>query len=381
MSLSHPFLPPPRAQKRWRGHDNAPHNYSCESFAAGSGALPSRVRADDDTKTEGIIMNFTNRFRLTVMAFAAAAPMAFGAPVCDGRRPQDRDDLPGPITDNDWNSVGYNGLEAAAKALGADVAYSENVSDADAERVLRDYANRGYQLIFAHSFSFGDATLNVAEDFPDTTFMAGTARELARTSALFQSGLSGRLSRRHAGGRHLQEQDDRLGRRHAGAQHARQPARLRSWRQGRGAGRQGAAQLHRSWFDPPKTKEAAVAQVEQGADVLSAQGVGVIDAAISKNVYAIGAMTDQNHLGEKTVLTSVLWDIGPLVTAVGKEVEGKTWVSKNWSYGIAEGSVKLADFHGLDANVPPAVMKAVTDMFEAIKSGAFTVPLDTSNAD
>ncbi|MBN9058007.1 MAG: BMP family ABC transporter substrate-binding protein, partial [Rhizobiales bacterium] len=48
--------------------------------------------------------------------------------------------LPGPISDNDWNSVGYNGLQAAAKALGAEVAYSENVTDSDAERILRDYA-------------------------------------------------------------------------------------------------------------------------------------------------------------------------------------------------------------------------------------------------
>ena len=87
--------------------------------------------------------------------------------------------MPGPITDNDWNSVGYNGLEAAAKALGVEVTYAENVSDADAERLLRDFAQRGYGLIFAHSFSFGDAALNAAEDFPNTVFMAGTASKLA----------------------------------------------------------------------------------------------------------------------------------------------------------------------------------------------------------
>src|SRR5438105_486203 len=45
--------------------------------------------------------------------------------------------MPGPITDNDWNSVGYNGLEAAAKALGVEVTFAENVSGADAERLLR----------------------------------------------------------------------------------------------------------------------------------------------------------------------------------------------------------------------------------------------------
>ena len=87
--------------------------------------------------------------------------------------------LPGPITDNDWNSVGYNGLEAAGKALGAETAYVENVADADAERLLRDFADRGYNLIFAHSFSFGDAALNAAEDYPNVTFMAGTAASLA----------------------------------------------------------------------------------------------------------------------------------------------------------------------------------------------------------
>jgi basic membrane protein A len=96
-------------------------------------------------------------------------------------------------------------------------------------------------------------------------------------------------------------------------------------------------------------------------------------------VFALGAMTDQNHLGPKAVLTSVTWDLGPLVTAVGKAVEDKSWKSQNWSFGIPEGSVKLADFHGLDAGVPPEVLKAVSDKFEAIKSGAFTVPLDTSN--
>jgi len=60
--------------------------------------------------------------------------------------------LPGPITDNDWNSVGYNGLQAAGKALGVETAYVENVTDADAERLLRDFAERGYGLIFAHRF-------------------------------------------------------------------------------------------------------------------------------------------------------------------------------------------------------------------------------------
>ena len=78
-----------------------------------------------------------------------------------------------------------------------------------------------------------------------------------------------------------------------------------------------------SWFDPPKAKEAALAQVEQGADVLSAQGVGVIDAAVEKGVYTLGAMTDQNAAGPDAVLTSVTWNLEPLVTQVAQVGDGR----------------------------------------------------------
>lgn len=287
--------------------------------------------------------------------------------------------LPGPITDNDWNAGGYNGLEAAAKALGVEVAYTENVADADAERVLRDYASRGYGLIFAHSFSYGDATLAVAADYPDVKFMAGTAQNLAPNVGTYDNPdyqgayLTGMLS---AGA----SKTGTIG--WVGGNPA--PNMLANYH----AWVDGAKEVNPninvkltwigSWFDPPKAKEAAIAQAEQGADVLSAQAVGVIDAAVDKKVLAIGAVSDQNHLGPKAVLTSVLWDLGPLVTAAGQSVIDGKWESKAWSYGVKEGSIKLADYHGLDGNVKPEVMKAVEAKFDAIKSGAFTVPHDTS---
>ena len=288
--------------------------------------------------------------------------------------------LPGPITDNDWNSVGYNGLEAAKKALGVEVAYTENVSDADAERVIRDYAQRGYGLIFAHSFSFGDAALNAAEDFPNTIFMAGTANSLAPNLGTYSNPdyqgayLAGML----AAGASKHGAVGWVG----GMPAPNMLANLHAYEAGAKAVKGDIKVMHTfigSWFDPPKAKEAAIAQVEQGADVLSAQGVGVIDAANDKKVFALGAMTDQNHLGPDAVLTSVTWDLSPLIIDVAKAVEAKTWKSENWSYGVAKGSVQLADFHGLDKNVDPAVLKAVQDKIAAIKSGAFEVPLDTTN--
>lgn len=325
-----------------------------------------------------MVFSLNRRSFVTGLAVAAAATLALGgtALAADLKIAMI---LPGPITDNDWNSVGYNGLEAAGKALGAEVAYVENVADADAERLLRDFADRGYNLIFAHSFSFGDAALNAAEDYPNVTFMAGTAASLAPNLGTYSNPdyqgayLAGML----AAGASKSGTIGWVG----GMPAPNMLANLHAYEAGAKEVNADAKVLHTfigSWFDPPKAKEAAIAQVEQGADVLSAQGVGVIDAAVAKNVLALGAMTDQNFLGPKAVLTSVTWDLGPLVTAVGKAVQEGTWKSENWSLGVAAGSINLADFHGLDTNVDPAVLKAVENKIAAIKAGTFEVPLDTS---
>jgi basic membrane protein A and related proteins len=287
--------------------------------------------------------------------------------------------LPGPISDNDWNSVGYNGLQSAARSLGVEVAYAENVTDADVQRVLRDFASRGYGLIFAHSFSYGDAVLEVASDFPNTVFMAGTAQKLAPNVGTYDNPdyqgeyLAGMLAAGASKSGSIGWVD--------GNPAPNMLANLHAYEAGAKSVNPDIKVYHTfigSWFDPPKAKEAAIAQVEQGADVLAAEGVGVIDAAVTKDVLALGAMTDQNHLGPKVVLTSVTWDLGPLVAAVGQAVMDKKWVSKNWSFGVAQGSVKLADFHGLAGAVKPDVLKMVDDKLTAIKAGEFEVPHDTS---
>ena len=287
--------------------------------------------------------------------------------------------LPGPINDNDWNTVGYTGLQDAAEELGIEVAYAENVTDADAERVLRDFASRGYDLIFAHSFSFGDAALSVAEDFPDTYFMAGTAQELAPNlgtysnpdyqgaylAGMLAAGISDSGVIGWVGGMPAPNMLANLHAYEAGAAEINPDAEVLFTFIG-------------SWFDPPKAKEAALAQVEQGADVLSAQGVGVIDAANEAGVYALGAMTDQNFLGPESVVTSVTWNLGPLVTAVSEAVINGEWESKNWSLGIIEGSVNLAEYHDLAEAVSPELQEQIDAKIEAIKSGEFVVEEDTT---
>lgn len=288
--------------------------------------------------------------------------------------------LSGPINDEDFNSVGYNGLKKACEELGVEYAYIESVPDSDAERIIRDYVAQGYGLIFAHSFSFGEAASKVAADFPEVIFMnmgtppvenpnLGTYDNPDYQGAYLAGMLAAGISKTGTIGWV------------DGIASPNMVANFQSYRDGAEEMNPEIKVLNTfigSWFDPPKAKEAAIAQIELGADVLSSQGVGVIDAAIEKKVWAIGAMTDQNHMGPEVVLTSVMWDLYPCVKNVVQDVLDGTWTNENRSYGIADGAVYFSDFHGLDADIPAEVLEKVNAKFEDIKSGKFVVVHDVS---
>ena len=80
----------------------------------------------------------------------------------------------GPIGDLGWTYAHDQGRLALEEALpNVETAYQESVPEnpADAERVIRDFAQEGNKVIFTTSFGYMDPTINVAKDFPDTVFI------------------------------------------------------------------------------------------------------------------------------------------------------------------------------------------------------------------
>ena len=73
-----------------------------------------------------------------------------------------------------WNALGYDGLKAIEKELGAKISHVESRTPTDQEAHFRDYALDGYQLIFGHGFEYQDPAKAVAPDFPDTVFITST---------------------------------------------------------------------------------------------------------------------------------------------------------------------------------------------------------------
>ncbi len=79
--------------------------------------------------------------------------------------------LPGSIQDADYNALGYLALEEAKKSFGAETAFSEKVAVPDAERVIKEYINEGYNIIWVHGNQFNSAALKIGPTAPDTVFI------------------------------------------------------------------------------------------------------------------------------------------------------------------------------------------------------------------
>jgi basic membrane protein A len=80
--------------------------------------------------------------------------------------------FPGTVTDADYNTLGNLGIEAVSNELGVESAYSESVAVPDVERVMREYIDDGFNIIFTHGGQFLSQTLDLANEFPDVNFIA-----------------------------------------------------------------------------------------------------------------------------------------------------------------------------------------------------------------
>jgi len=79
--------------------------------------------------------------------------------------------FPGVITDADYNTLGYIGATAVQSDLGLEMAYSESVAVPDVERVMREYIDNGFNIIFTHGGQFVSQTIELANEFPDVYFI------------------------------------------------------------------------------------------------------------------------------------------------------------------------------------------------------------------
>jgi basic membrane lipoprotein Med (substrate-binding protein (PBP1-ABC) superfamily) len=286
-----------------------------------------------------------------------------------------------PIEEPWVNQIHVALLQAKAE-LGIEYVWSESVTAADFARVVRGYAEDGYKLIMGDSFGTERITRRVARDYPDVAFVFGSGIGPAEPNfgvfdnwihepAYLAGMIAGKLTKTNTVGTVAAMAIPEVNRISnafcSGAKEANDHVKCKFSFIG-------------SFFDPPKAKEAAIAQIEAGVDVIYAERFGVVEAAKERGIAAIGNMSDQTGLGPDTVVTSVVWDMWPTVKQVVSLVKAGVFTAQDFgqfSY-MGKGGSFLAPYHGWDKKLSDDIKKMVTDRRQEILDGTFRITIDES---
>lgn len=276
-----------------------------------------------------------------------------------------------------WVSRIHKALNEAKSRGEIDYVFSESVSNADYERVLRQYAEQGSGLIVGESFAVEAAARKVAKDYPKVGFLMGSSgKPQAPNFSVFDNYIQepsyltgmiagGMTKTNHIGmvGGYAIPEVNRL--MHAFMEGAREVNPKVKF----------TVSFIGSWFDPPKAKEAAFAMIDKGADVLYAERFGVSDAAKERGKLAIGNVINTQPQYPATVVASALWNMEPTIGAALAKVKAGQF--KNEDYGqyslMKVKGAELAPLGTFEGKVPADVMTKVRAKERAILDGKFTV--------
>jgi len=315
-----------------------------------------------------------------IALLAACSPAAQPAPATSGK-PLFYGAFATPI-EEPWDGVIHQALKKAADESKITYEFQDNIGySGDMERVLRQIAeSKKPAAIFGDGFGNEEAVRRVAKDFPEIAFIFGSGggpaepnfavfdnwiHEPAYLAGMIAGGMTKSNNIGVVGGYPVPEVNRIVNAFKAGAKEINPDAKVN-------------VTFINSWFDPAAAKEAALAQIGTGADILFAERFGVIEAAASKSLYAFGNMSDQNSLAPQYVLTGPVWNMTPTVEYVIKQVNAKSFTAqdlKDFSM-VAKGGASLAPFHGLESKIPADLLKKVQEREQQIKSGMFRVDID-----
>ncbi|MFG5777362.1 BMP family protein [Comamonas sp. J-3] len=281
-----------------------------------------------------------------------------------------------------WVSRIHTALKAAEARGEIEYQSSENVSNADYERVMREYATGGAQLMFGEVFGVEAAARKVAKDFPKLAIVAGSSgkiqapnfsvfdnyiQEPAYLTGMIAGGMSKTGKIGMVGGFPIPEVNRLMNAFMAGAKEVNPKVEF-------------TVSFINSWFDPPKAKEATFAMIDKGADVLYAERFGVSDAAKEKGKLAIGNVINTQAQYPDTVVASALWHMEPSVERAIKAVKDGSYKAEDYGpYSMMKhkGS-SLAPLGTFEKKVPADLAAKVKAKEADILAGKFTVKVDDS---
>jgi basic membrane protein A len=284
----------------------------------------------------------------------------------------------GGVDDKSFNASAFRGAAKARDELGVELKYVEVSDDAQMEPMLKNFAQKKFDLIIAIGFSQQEAMKRAAEANPGSrfaivdafvdqpnvssllfkehegSFLAGAAAALkSKTGVIgFVGGMDVPMIRRFELG--YQE----------GAKRVNKDIKVIS---------NFVGVTSEAWNNPTKAKELALSQISQKADVIfhaaGASGLGVFDAVeeMSKGlrkVYAIGVDSNQNWVKPGLILTSMLKRVDVAVFDTIKSAQAQDFKAGQHIFGLPDSGIDLS----IDENNKEILDASIISQIEKLKS-------------
>jgi len=319
--------------------------------------------------------------RLMVVAACVAGIMLLSGQAWAGEKIRVAGIYTQPIQQK-WDACLHKALQKAADAGEIDYVYSEKISNTDYIRVLREYSETGVDLVVGEAFGISRDVRKVAADYPGVAYLMGDTfgpsepnlsvfDNYIHEPCYLMGMIAGKMTKTNkigmVGGYPIGEVNRLFNAFMAGARKVNPGVAFK-------------VSFIGSWYDPPKAKEFAYAQVEAGVDVLYAERAGVVDAAREKGIIAFGNVNDMNREenGRDVVVASALWHMEPAVNRAVSLVKAGNFKAEDyreWTM-MAKGGASLSPLYEFGDKIC-ADMKASVEKAKAdIMAGVLEIPIN-----
>ncbi len=280
----------------------------------------------------------------------------------------------GPTDDMGWSYAHDQGRLYLQNELGVQTAFSEVVSGgAEATHIITDYAEKGYDVIFATSFDYLDSVMQVASEYPEVIFEQCTGDRTATNVGIYDGRgyqgwylagiVAGSMTRNNMLGYvapfPIPEVVRNMNAFTLGARSVNP-----------------AVEVHPAWIytwvDPPKEREAAQRLVDLGADVVARESDSAEPDKVAQEngVFAIGYNAYQPDVAPNALLTAPVWNWGVFYKKQVEDMMNGTWRNSSVWWGLKEGVLDMAPM----ANFVPGEVKALVESKKRdIMNGVFDV--------
>lgn len=290
----------------------------------------------------------------------------------------------GPVSDAGWYAGAYDGLLLIEDSLGARISHQQTATPAEFDEAFLAYATSDYDLIFAHGYEYQDAAIRAGNQFPEVTIVVSGGGRVAdnvvplifrleegsylagmAAAAMSETGTVGMV-----GGVAIPPAQGTFRAFEAGARSVDPEIRVLETFTG-------------DWNDVSAAKEAAVAQLSRGADViihnLDAASFGVFQAvreavAEGRTVWAIGMNSNQNDVAPDVILGSAVIRIPQAFLETARRWEAGEIGGAPIYASIREGVIDFVFNPAIEDRLPAGLVDRIGEARERIQAGELEVP-------